>query len=111
MIAQSQGCHPKIFSNKSPAELGTVEIDQDSPKLLQGQPRTRTRPINVHKLCQEINEKLKEEEAQARMGELAAGGCWNCVSMERENYGSVSSHRHSAHHIFDARTVVDLGGP
>ena len=45
----------------------------------------------MHKLCQEINERLKEEEAQARMGELAAGGCWNCVSMERENYGSVSS--------------------
>ena len=35
-LAQSQGCHPKIFSNKSPAELETVEIDQDSPNLLQG---------------------------------------------------------------------------
>ena len=98
---QSQGCRPKIFSN-SPDVSSLGITGQDTPNLLQSRPKTRTRSINVHKLRQEINERLKQEEVQARLGELAAGGGWDSFNTEREKH-SVSSHRRYTHQIYDAR--------
>ncbi len=68
---QSQGCRPKIFKDtpNHPGNAGSFHT-RTAPG---SRPR---RSINLHKLRQEINERLKREEAQASVGELAAGGDW-----------------------------------
>ena len=86
---QNQGCRPKVF-NSANASTATIsgQIQQNFP---QTRSRSRSRPINLHKLRQEINERLKQEEVQASMGELAAGGGWDFENTESE---SISSRRH-----------------
>ena len=88
---QNQGCRPKVLNSADASTAVATISGQIQQNFPQTRSRSRSRPINLHKLRQEINERLKQEEVQASMGELAAGGGWDFVNTESE---SISSHRH-----------------
>ena len=88
---QNQGCRPKVFNSPNASTAAATISGQIQQNFPQVRSRLRSRPVNVHKLRQEINERLKQEELPASMGELAAGGGWDFVNTESE---SISSHQH-----------------
>ena len=91
---QNQGCRPKVFNSSNASTTIATNSEQIQPNFSQTRSRSRSRPINLHKLRQEINERLKQEEVQASLGELAAGGGWDFINTESEIR---FSHRHSVY--------------